>query len=140
MDLLYLPMLWLGYCQSIQTSWHQSSDISGPCVTLVSSPSGLGGHVKVSPEYISFGGQYGYSIKVSESVSIVPSLGGGLGYSNTVYQGVRQITLFEFVATFEVHYREYGLRLGYTHASNGKGQVENNRGQDLLEMAVGLRF
>lgn len=141
MDMLVLaPMLWAGYCQSIQSSWHRSDDISGPCLSLESSPSGFGIHGKLGAEFAGVGIQYGHPIELTKDLSLVLKIGGGSLYSNTFYNGVRQVTLFEFTSSLEVHYSWYGVRVGYTHSSNGKGMVSNNVGQDLAELSIGLRF
>ena len=143
MDIITLaPMLWLGYCQSIQTSWHTSQDISGPCVTLETNPDRLGAHLKFSQDFVALGIQYGLSYQLSENTSVVFKLGGGGLYSNTIHPstGVRQITKFEFTSAVEFHYNEYGARVGYTHGSNGKGFDPTNHGQDMVEFVAGYQF
>ncbi len=135
-----LPLLLIGYAQSINTSWHHNQDISGAYAEVQTCKEGFGARVAGNNQWIQAGPQYGHTIALSESLSLTAQIHGGLGYSNEHYNNHRQITLYNGGVAFILSYQSYSVKLGVDHMSNGRGLVETNRGQDMATFALGKEF
>jgi len=136
------PLLLVGYAQSIQTSWHTSHDISGPYAQVQTCKDGLGAHVKVGQEWVTYGLQYGFTWHITERYSVTLQPQGGGSYSNTIHphSGIRQITKFEGGVALMLSNGKMVMSAEYTHQSNGRGLDPTNAGQDLIGFQVGYSF
>ena len=135
-----LPLLLIGYAQSIDTPWHHNRGIGGAYAEVQTCKEGLGARIAGSNQWVQVGPQYGHTIKLSESLSLTAQIHGGLGYSNTHYNDHRQITLYNGGVAILLSYQSYAVKIGIDHMSNGRGFVETNRGQDMVTFALGKEF
>lgn len=135
-----LPLLLIGYAQSIDTPWHHNRGIGGAYAEVQTCKEGLGARIAGSNQWIQVGPQYGHTITLTESLSLTAQIHGGLGYSNTHYDNHRQITLYNGGVAILLSYQSYSVKIGVDHMSNGRGFVETNRGQDMATFALGKEF
>lgn len=136
------PLLFLGYAQTIQTDWHTSKNISAPYVEAQTCQEGLGARIAGSYEWVQIGPQYGFTLPISQSWSIIGQIHGGWGYSNTIHPetGVRQVTKWNGGVSFMVQYHHISWKIGYDHMSNGRGSDPTNHGQDMITTGIGYTF
>lgn len=136
------PLVLVGYLQTIQTSWHQSYDISGPMAEVQSCKEGLGARIAFSQDMVQIGPQFGLSWPLGQNWRITGSFHGGLGYSNTFHPetGVRQVTKWNGGVKILISNDPYVFAIGYDHMSNGRGVDPTNAGQDMMSYMVGYIF
>ena len=139
-ELCMIPMLFLSYTATIQTSWHTSADIGGPSAEFQTCRDGLGGRVAFNDQFVQAGPQYGYTWQISGPWSVTANIHGGYGGSNTVHPrtGVRQITTLNVGASVSLNLDRYSLKLGADHMSNGSGLNPANVGQDMITVGFGI--
>lgn len=139
--LCLVPLLIVGYAQTIQTNWHTSHDISGVYAEVQTCREGLGGRTAFAQDWVQIGPQYGLSVSLGGSWSMTWQVHGGLGYSNTIHpSGVRAVTKWNGGVSFLIHYGSYNLAVGYDHMSNGRGVDPTNSGQDMVSLGMGYTF
>jgi hypothetical protein len=140
--LCLIPLVIVGYTQTIQTEWHTSKDISGPSLEVQSCAKGLGARVAAGEEWVQVGPQYGYTWSLGQGWAITGQVHGGLGYSNTFHPttGIRQVTKWNGGVDILLHYGRYNVKVGYDHMSNGRGLDPTNHGQDMMTVGVGYSF
>lgn len=138
----FIPMLWIGYGQSIQTDWHTSADLSGPVVSVETCHTGISAHVRAGAEWVAYGLHYGHAWPLTKHLSLNAQIGGGGHYSNTIHphSSIRQVTRFSFQANVSLIYKRVGLSCGYDHGSNGRGIDPSNAGQDILSCSLGYQL
>lgn len=140
--LCLIPLIIMGYTQTIQTEWHTSKDISGPSIEVQTCARGLGARVAGGQEWVQIGPQYGYTWPINEMWAITGQVHGGLGYSNTFHPDtrVRQVTKWNGGLDILVHYGRYSMKVGYDHNSNGRGVDPTNHGIDQISVGMGYTF
>lgn len=143
LPLCWVPLLLVGYAQTIETTWHHTKNISGPYVELQTCKTGLGVHGKVGTEpWVSGGVHYGFTWDPMEKVQLTLQPQVGLSYSNTInpVNHVRQITKFEVGLGGMLSYHKYHAGVEYIHMSNGSGWNPGNIGVDQVGFQVGYSF
>ena len=140
-ELCMIPMLFLSYTATIQTSWHTSASLDSPSFEFQTCRDGFGGRVAASDQFVQAGPQYGYTWQISGPWSVTANIHGGLGFSNTIHptSGIRQVTLYNGGVGISLNYDRYSVKCGYDHMSNGRGLDPTNHGQDLVTCGLGIQ-
>lgn len=135
----FIPLILLGYSHSIQTNWHHNTPVDSAYGEVQSCQDGIGVRLAASDKWVQIGPQYGYMFHVGSWV-ITPSIHGGLGYSNEVYQRQRQISYFDIGIGLNIQYDHLIIKVGYEHMSNGQFGHPSNHGQDMVLVGGGYAF
>ena len=133
------PIIMVGYAFTIQTDWHQTTDVSAPIVELQSCESGLGLHGKLSTDGLYAGGvHYGFTGQWGDwSLTAQPHV--GLSYADHPIPELPMRTQFEVGAEVLAGYGDFRVSIGYWHLSNA-GLEAPNTGLDMLTLQTGWRF
>lgn len=133
------PVILIGYLLTIQTSWHQTSTMDAPMLSVQTCEIGIGAAVNVSASGLAgLVGQYGWQWRAGDwSVTLQPKA--GLSHAmQPVYELPAQ-TQFQLGLGLLVGYQSWRVGVEYGHASNA-GLVSPNIGIDTISLQTGWAF
>lgn len=133
------PIILIGYLLTLQTSWHKTTTIDAPMLSVQACETGLGAAANVSASGLAgLVGQYGWQWRTGDwSLTIQPKT--GLSHAmQPVYELPAQ-TQFQLGLGLLVGYQRWRVGLEYFHLSNA-GLASPNIGLDLIAIQSGFAF
>lgn len=139
MDLCLAPLVLAGFMQTIETSWHKTTNLDGAVLEVQTCDRGLGLEVKASSSGLyGLGMQYGFQATSGPwSITALPKA--GLSYVDHPVYELPQRTQFELGAQILVGYERFRIGVEYWHLSDA-GMKQPNIGLDMVIVQTGWRF
>lgn len=133
------PVVLIGYMMSMETSWHQTTDVSAPMLEVQTCERGFGLDAKASSAgFYGLGSQYGFQWQSSDwSLGLIPKA--GLSYVDHPEPSLPLRTQFELGLQVLGGYQQTRIGLEYWHLSNA-GLRSPNIGMDFLILQAGWAF
>lgn len=133
------PLLMLGYALTIQTAWHQTTDVSAPIIEVQTCETGLGLHAKASTDGLyAVGAHYGLTGEWGDwSLTLQPHA--GVSYADRAIKELPLRAQFEVGAAIIGGYQNVRVAVEYWHLSNA-GLKSPNVGLDMLVLLTGWEF
>lgn len=133
------PVILLGYLLTIQTSWHQTTTMDAPAMTVQTCETGLAAAANVSASGLAgLVGQYGWQWQSGDWSATMQPKAGVSHAMQPVYELPSQ-TQFQLGMGVLGGYRSWRLGLEYQHLSNA-GLASPNIGIDLIAVQSGFAF
>lgn len=135
----FAPVILLGYLLTIQTSWHHTTTMDAPAMTVQTCETGIAAAANVSASGLAgLVGQYGWQWRSGDwSATIQPKA--GLSHAMQPVYELPSQTQFQLGMGVLVGYQQWRVGLEYQHLSNA-GLASPNIGLDLLVLQTGWVF